>query len=99
MAGLASHCDDEVPARGRFRVDHEVFDDLGTHVTGCLEPECVDRGRQVEIVIDGFRDVHHAYPAGGVLFDLHCRVRRVVAADRDQGDTSSFFNVPRTVSR
>ena len=57
VAGLAAHRDDEVPARGRLGVDHQVLDDLDAVVPRGLEPERVDVRRQVEVVVDGLRHV------------------------------------------
>ena len=84
MAGLPSHRDHEIPARRGFRVHHEVLDDLGAVVPSGLEPERVDRRGQIEIVVDRLRHVHHVNTALRAFFELHRRVRRVVAANREQ---------------
>ena len=84
VSGLAAHRDHEVPARRRLRVDHEVLDDLDAEVARRLEPEGVDVGRQIQVVVDGLRHVDDADAAGGALFELHRRERRVVAADGDE---------------
>ncbi len=50
-------------------------------MAGGLEPEGVDVGRQIEVVVDRLRDVDDADTAGGPLLELHGGERRVVAAD------------------
>ena len=84
VARLAPHGDDEVPARGRLGVDHQVLDDLDAVVARRLEPERVDVAGQVEVVVDRLRHVDDADAAAGLLLELHRRVGRVVAADRDE---------------
>ena len=60
VPGLAAHRDDEIPARRRLRVDHQVLDDLDAVVARRLEAEGVDVRRQVEIVVDRLRHVDDA---------------------------------------
>jgi hypothetical protein len=84
VACLPPHRHDEVPARRRFRVDHEVFHDLAAVVPGGLITERVDVRRQVEIVVDGLRDVHHANASARALLEPHCGERRIVPADGDE---------------
>ena len=84
VAGLAPHRDDEVPARGRLGVDHQVLDDLDADVARRLEAEGVDVRREVEVVVDRLRDVDDPDPAVGLLLELHRREGGVVAADRDE---------------
>ena len=78
---LPAHRDDEVPARRRFRVDHQVLDDLDAEMARRLEAERVDVRRQVEVVVDRLRHMHDANAAVGLLLDLHrartpCRRRQ-----------------------
>jgi hypothetical protein len=49
-----------------------------------LEPECIDVGREIEIVVDRLRHVNDLDAAGGHFLELHRRERRVVATDRDE---------------
>ena len=84
VARLPAHRDDEVPARRRLRIHHQVLDDLDAVVPRRLEAERVHVVRQVEIVVDRLRHVDDADAALGLLFELHRRVGGVVAADRDQ---------------
>ena len=58
VAGGPAHRDDDVPARGRLGVDHQVLDDLDAVVARRLEAERVDVRRQVEVVVDRLRHVH-----------------------------------------
>jgi hypothetical protein len=81
---LPPHGDDEIPARGRVRVGHQVLDDLGAEMTGGLEPERVHVRGQGDVVVDGLRHVDHVDPAGRLLFEPHRRICGVVAADGDQ---------------
>src|SRR5207302_1835861 len=60
VAGLAAHGRHEVPARGGLGVHHQVLDDVHPHVARGLEPEGVDGGGQVEVVVDGLGDVDDA---------------------------------------
>ena len=53
-------------------------------MTRGLKAEAVDVRRQIQIVVDRLRHVDDPDPARGALFELHRRVRRVVAADRDE---------------
>ena len=84
VPGLAAHRDDEVPARGRLRVDHQVLDDLDADVARRLEAEGADVVRQIEIVVDRLRHVDDAERALRRLGELVGAERRVVAADRDE---------------
>ena len=84
VPGLAAHRDDEVPARRRLGVHHQVLDDLDAEVARRLEAEGVDVRRQVEVVVDRLRHVHDADAAAALLLELHRRERRVVAADGDE---------------
>ena len=84
MASLASHRDHEIPARGGLGVDHQVLDDLDAIVAGRLEPERVDVGRQVQVVVDGLRDVDNPDAPPGPLLELQGRIGGVIAADRDE---------------
>ena len=84
MAGLAAHRNDEIPARRRLGVDHQVLHDVDAVVPRGLEPERVHVRRQVEVVVDRLRHVDDANPAGRALFEVHRRERRVVAADGDE---------------
>ncbi len=67
VARRPAHRNDEVPARGRLGVHHQVLDDLDAVVTRRLKSECVDMRRQVEVVVDGFRHVHNPQPSGCML--------------------------------
>jgi hypothetical protein len=59
-------------------------DDLDAHVPRCLIPEGEDVVRQVQIVVDGLGDVHHAErPLRGLAQSMG-RVAGVVAADGDE---------------
>jgi hypothetical protein len=62
----------------------EVLDDLDPVVAGGLVAEGVHVGRQVEVVVDRLGNVDHPDTPLGLLHQFHGRVRRVVAADRDQ---------------
>ena len=84
VARLPPHRDDEVPARRRPRVDHQVLDDLDADVARRLEPERVDVGGEVEVVVDRLRDVDDGDPPVRLLGELHRGEGRVVAADRDE---------------
>ena len=66
VAGLAPHRHDEIPARRRLRVDHQVLDDLDAVVARRLVAEGVDVRRQIEVVVDRLRHVDDADGAGGV---------------------------------
>ncbi len=84
------HRDDEVPARRRLRVDHQVLDDLDAVVARGLEAERVDVGRQVEVVVDRLWYMDDLQASGGRLLEPHRRVGRVIAADRDEpGDVQA----------
>ena len=50
-------------------------------MAGGLEPERVDVGREVEVVVDRLRHVDDADAAGGALLELHGGEGGVVAAD------------------
>jgi hypothetical protein len=84
VAGFAPHGDDEIPARRRFGVDHQVLDDLDAVMARRLESEGVDVRRQIQVVVDRLRDVDHANAAPGVSFELHGRECRIVASNRDE---------------
>ena len=63
VPGLAAHRDDEVPARGGLRVDHQVVDDLDADGARGLVAERPYVVRQVEIVVDRLGHVDDAQPA------------------------------------
>ena len=84
VAGLPAHRDDEVPARGRLGVDHQVLDDLDADVARRLEAEGVDVRGKVEVVVDRLRHVDDVDPAARPLLELHRREGGVVAADGDE---------------
>ena len=79
-----AHRDDEIPARRGLSVDHQVLDDLNAVVAGRLEPEGVDVGRQVQVVVDGLRDVDDPDAPPDLLLELRGRIGGVIAADRDE---------------
>ena len=62
----------------------EVFHDLAAVVAGGLISECIDVRRQIEIVVDGLRDVHDANTSVRVLLEPHRGKRRIVTADGDE---------------
>jgi hypothetical protein len=84
MTGLPPHRRHEEPVRRRLRVDHQVLHELDADVARGLEPEGVDVGRQIEVVVDRLGHVHDAQAARRVLDELHRRVGGVVAADGDE---------------
>ena len=84
VTSLPAHRNHEVPPRCRLGVDHQVLDDVHAVVASRLEPERVDVGWQVEIVVDRLRHVDDANPPRGARLELHRRERRVVAADRHE---------------
>ena len=76
---LAAHGGHEVPARCRLAVDHQVLDDLDAVVPRGLKAEGVDVRRQVQVVVDRLRDMHHAQAPFRLLHEPVRGVRRVVA--------------------
>ena len=84
VPGLPAHRDDEVPAPGGLRVDHQVVDDLDADGARRLVPEGPHVVRQVEIVVDGLGHVNDPQPAAGGLRQLVGRERGVVAADGEE---------------
>ena len=84
MPCLAAHGHDQVPARRRLGVNHQVLDQLDAHVPRGLEAEGGNAVRQVEVVVDGLRHVDDAQTPAGVRCQAHRREGGVVAADRDQ---------------
>ena len=52
MPSLPPHRDDEVPAGGRLRVDHQVVHDPDADVARRVVTERVDVGRQIEIIVE-----------------------------------------------
>ena len=84
VPGLPPHGDDEVPARGRLRVDHQVVHDLDADGARRLVAEGADVVRQVEIVVDRLGNVHDPELAVRRGRELVGAVRGVVAADGDE---------------
>ena len=62
MPGFASHRHDEIPARGRFRIDHQTFYDFDTDVARGLKAEGRNAMREVE------RDQHGHVRLGEINF-------------------------------
>ena len=53
-------------------------------MAGGPETERVDGRRQIEIVVDRLRHMHHVEAAGGAFLHLHRRVSCVITADRQE---------------
>src|SRR3990167_548164 len=79
---LSPHRNYEEPPVRRLCVLHEVMDELGAYVPGCLEPECRYVARQRDVVVYRLRDVRHLYPAPAGFFYLACEEHRPVSAYR-----------------
>ena len=84
VTGGAAHRDHHVPASRRLGIGHQVPHDVHADRPGGLVAEGVDLGREIEIVVDGLRDVRHRDPALRLLTHPVGRVGGVVATDGDE---------------
>jgi hypothetical protein len=67
---------------------------LGAAMAGGLETERVDRRRQIDIVVERLRHMHHVDAAGGAFLDLHRRIRWVDSDRRNFNGRHRLWNKP-----
>ena len=84
MPGFPPHGYHKIPPGSGLSIDHQIFNNLYTHVPRSLIPKGRDTMGKIQVIINGFRYMNNPNAATGFFFHLHGTVSRIVAPDGNQ---------------